>query len=108
MAETARAEPVVLVAMVRAELAASIVTVVVRVEASQALRHVRTIRTATAIMHRADVVVRAALTVVVREVRVASVADRVELVALTVVARADREALDLVQAEWEQELRFLR
>jgi hypothetical protein len=56
-------------------------------------------------MVRADA--RAALTVADREVRVASVVDKV-VRAVSAVARADREALDLAQAEWAEQLRFLR
>ena len=46
----------------------------------------------------ADKVARAVLDAVAREAKVA----------LTVAVRADREALDLAQAEWEQVHRFLQ
>ena len=104
MAETVRGALEVLAAMDRAELVASTVIVMVRAAASLVHRLVRTIRTVTVIT-MVKVVVRAALTVVVREVRVASVAVRVEQAASTVVARVFS---DLVLVEWAEQLRFLQ
>ena len=93
---------------VRVEPVALTATVMDRVAASPAHRHARITRTATAIItDRADA---QALIVVDRAVRAALIATvRVEPVALTAVAaRADREALDLVQAEWAVVHRFLQ
>ena len=100
--ETVRAASTV----VRVARAVTIEIEMVRGVDSAAHRLARITRTATEIiMARADVqastvadkVARAVSTAVVREARVA----------LTVAARADREALDLAQAEWAEQLQYL-
>ena len=103
MTEVVRVDKAAIVAVRVADITATVMAA--RAAASVVHRLVRTIRTATAtIMARADVqastvadrVARAASTAVVRVARVDS----------TVAARADREALDLVQAEWAVQLQF--
>ena len=99
--KAARADIVV----ARVEQVASTVTEMVRAEASQVHRLVRTTRTATAtIMVRADA---ADLIAADREARVASAVVRVEPAASTVAARADRVVSDLVLV-WALVLQYLQ
>ncbi len=96
-----------LAGLVRVEQAASTEAAEHKAEALVAHKPVRITRTAT-VMPRVAEAARAALVVVVREVRVASVEARAEPASLTVAVKVARVASDLAQAEWVALLLFLR